>query len=154
MHETLGKKIKRYRYILKEWIKMRLPKKSEMVFVYGSLKKGMMNHERFGLHTQKFLGTEIVHKFKMYSLHWYPCIVYTGEWSDTVSCEVYLVKEDIIETIRAIEIHAGYTELIIPTHRYKEVRKLGYIYAMLKKPEHARVIQNGVWTEKMEDILK
>lgn len=72
-----------------------------LVFVYGTLKKGFSNHERF-LKGKEKISDAVLHGYNMYSLGRFPGIV-VGKGN--VYGEVYEVNQ---ETLRRLDALEGY----------------------------------------------
>lgn len=120
----------------------------EILFVYGTLRKGFMNHERFEMNKQKFLGSTFVPYYKLYGIdECIPCIVFTNKISDSVFCEMYEVDVETMDFIRSIEKRAGYREAVIMTAKKTPCKgRCGSIFVYDEVPKNARPIPNGVWS--------
>lgn len=139
--------------LLQKMLGMKKNAPGEILFVYGSLKKGFMNHERFGLHNQKFLGSGEIPCYRMYSLRAYPCVVFTADARDRITCEIYEVDRNTMDRIRYIEHGAGYKEQIIATPRRGVCNgRAGSIFVYDRKPEHARIVESGVWQQSDQTL--
>lgn len=77
---------------------------SKTIAVYGSLKKGYYNHDRFLKDEQQFGDVTI--KGTMYSLGSYPALVREGD--DVHDVELYEIEDDVYSRIEMMEISAGY----------------------------------------------
>lgn len=74
---------------------------------YGSLRKGMYNHIRFG--NLEYLFTEKLAGYKLYALERYPIAIKTNVPSDTITVEVTRVSNPATENeIHQLELNAGY----------------------------------------------
>ena len=82
------------------------------IAVYGSLKKGFWNHDRF-LSNEKYLGSDTVKGKMQMSFGGYPYL-FEGDGLD-YPIEIYEVSEDIYYGIRGMELGAGYYEKSIST---------------------------------------
>lgn len=114
-----------------------------LIGVYGTLREGFGNHEYF-LKGKKCIGTTKVLGLRMYSLGWYPCVVFTGKDEDQTVMEIYDLDEEkdkhIIEGMNHMEFGAGYVLKEITT----ELGKIKY-YAFEDIPEDCDVIISGDW---------
>ncbi len=74
---------------------------------YGSLRKGMENHERYQT-ALDYLFSARLSGFKLYSRGEYPCITRSNQ-SDSVVIEVFRVTDSVVEKeIHEMEIEDGY----------------------------------------------
>ena len=64
------------------------------LFIYGSLKVGGFNHERFGFDKLKFLGNHTLSSYELWEIGQYPGMVYTGLVKNKVKGELYEVDEE------------------------------------------------------------
>lgn len=78
------------------------------IFVYGSLKRGKFNHERFGLHKARFIGEATLKGHRMVNLGPYPAIIRVDDQNKVVHGEVYDVDQDTVTTLNGIEQGAGF----------------------------------------------
>lgn len=76
------------------------------IAVYGSLKKGKYNHSI--LSDSKFMGDTTV-KGTLYRVSSYPALVNEGDTE--YDAEVYQVNDDVYNSIRNMELGAGYKEV-------------------------------------------
>lgn len=81
---------------------------SKVIAVYGSLKKGKYNHTI--LESCKFLGETKV-TGTLYSVGSYPALIEEGE--NEYVAEVYEVPDTIYQSIRGMELGAGYKEVVV-----------------------------------------
>lgn len=109
------------------------------LFVYGSLKKGHFNHERFGMDTLKFIGEKEIKGWKMLSLGAYPGIVRSDTIEDKVKGEVYEVDVEgpIYRMISAVEYSAGFEEY--------EPEKGMILFRYLNYEGNEPVVPGGEW---------
>ena len=77
---------------------------------YGSLRKGEFNFDRFGKDTIKYITTKTIKGYKMYSLGFYPFLIFTGNKEDEVTCDVLETYPEIFEEIKNMEYEAGYID--------------------------------------------
>lgn len=83
--------------------------------VYGSLKKGCYNHERFGLDKAKYIGATTI-KGAMYLIaRSYPALVYGGDpdYDLKHDLEIYEVTDHMFEVLDSMETAAGYKKQLI-----------------------------------------
>lgn len=116
--------------------------KKRKIFVYGTLRKGNYNHVylHFNLKT-KYLGTTILKKAKMFNLGYYPCVVLTGNPTETVVGELYeFIDPEFEDLIRQMELSARYIEKIVTIDREKYS-----IYIFENEPRNAEIIDSGDW---------
>lgn len=78
------------------------------LFVYGTLKKGRYNHERFGMDHATFVRIATINGYSMYTNGIYPAAV-KGKDSDSIVGEVYDVPDELYDRIERMETYAGYT---------------------------------------------
>lgn len=83
-----------------------LNKSTERLWVYGSLRKGEYNN--YMLDNSKYLGKGIIRGYKLFSLGSYPFIFKTYDEKDIVVVEGYDVDMYSANTIKYMEICAGY----------------------------------------------
>lgn len=77
------------------------------IAVYGSLKQGKYNHEI--MKNSEYLGaTNVVGT--LYRVSSYPAIIEDGD--NSYEAEVYNVGDHVYEMVRAMELGAGYKEVI------------------------------------------
>ena len=77
---------------------------------YGSLRKGEFNFDRFGTNSIKYIETKIIKGYKMYSLGFYPFLVFTGNQEHLVTCDILETSKPIFQAIVQMEEDAGYIE--------------------------------------------
>ena len=76
------------------------------ILVYGSLKQGYWNHERFNLDAN-YRWKGVVYGFKLMDLGPYPGAVY-GTSTDGIICERYEVDDETFRFLDLMERGAGY----------------------------------------------
>lgn len=75
---------------------------------YGSLRKGMINHQRFS-NGLDFLFQETLAGYRLHAMKHYPYAVKTGESNDVTVVEVYRVSDPATEkAIHELELGVGY----------------------------------------------
>jgi len=115
------------------------------IAVYGSLRKGDYNFERFEQWYNnsevtgfKYLTTTKIVGYKMYDLGWgYPCAVKTDDESEMV-VDIIEVSEDCGKSITYMEVGAGYKPSFVEVDGHKCVI---YLY---KSPEGS-LVKSGDW---------
>ena len=82
--------------------------KTIRVFVYGTLKGGLVNHGP--LEQQRFLGRALLRgKYRFINMGWYPGVVkYPDGAERSIGGEVYEIDGDILNTLDMIEGHPHY----------------------------------------------
>lgn len=132
--------------------------------MYGSLKKGFFNHERFEINKGKFIKNASLDGFQMYSLGMFPAIVRTDRAEDIVHGEIWQIDMGRFLFINSIEVSTGYalgqTETEIRTGPFglkRETVKV-YLWAMTRervKALGARLaIPGGKWERENGIVLK
>jgi gamma-glutamylcyclotransferase (GGCT)/AIG2-like uncharacterized protein YtfP len=76
------------------------------ILVYGSLKKGYWNHERFAL-GEPLNERIVVEGYKLVDLGAYPAAV-PSKHTDTIVCECYVVDDRTFQRMNWMEQGAGY----------------------------------------------
>ncbi len=122
------------------------------VAVYGSLRKGLGNHNYF-LKNAKYLGefkTEPI--YSLYSLGGYPGLKENG--STSVTMEVYEVNEQEAEAIDRLE---GYSSNRQSTFYDKEIINTPYgeagVYIYVNSIPENRLVKSGDWKEYMSETI-
>ena len=114
----------------------------EIIFVYGSLRKGFYNYKSCGLDKAKFLGEGFISGFKMFSLGSYPCVVKSNDDNDVIFGEIYEV--DDVTKIRNMELGAGYFEEEIIINGIK-----AKIYVFNENKLHKKIlVEGGIWKKE------
>jgi len=108
---------------------------------YGSLRKGMSNHLRYGKGLD-FLFQESVPGYKLHAMRYYPYAVKTENSNDVTVVEVYKISDPATErAIHALELSVGYY--------YDEVtirgKRIG-IY-LFKKSGPDPLVKDGDWVK-------
>lgn len=114
--------------------------KINLVFVYGSLKKGKNNHRFMG--NSKFIGQAYMEGAELYDVGAFPALKFVDDTSLLVQGELYEVTEKTLKTLDILEGHPDYyrryfcTCLMdnksIPCYVYE------YAYPLDKKPRLGR----------------
>lgn len=108
--------------------------------VYGSLKKGEMNHTTFGFDKSKFVREIDVAGYEMFSIGPFPVIVRTSDKKKKIRVELYDVPDDIYYGIYIMEVGAGYREV---DEHIGGFRSKIFIYD--RKPVNATLVLDGNW---------
>lgn len=124
------------------------------IAVYGTLRKGHYNHDRFPMQWQSGIKNPVrIQGYKLYDLGPYPCVVYTGNPKDETTFEIYHVTQQTKNVIDAMEFGAGYDEKKQPITN--EV--MASIYVFDQAPLRATEIVSGDYTEYIKlksDVYK
>jgi gamma-glutamylcyclotransferase (GGCT)/AIG2-like uncharacterized protein YtfP len=76
---------------------------------YGSLRQGMLNHDRFR-HALRYLYTESIQGYRLHAMEYYPYAVRTGRADDVLVAEIYQVIDSQVEqAIHELELSVGYS---------------------------------------------
>lgn len=129
-------------------------------FIYGSLRRGEYNHERFRGFGTYYRGTGNVHGALLKSLGSYPAVVPSPDLSDIVKGEIYDLPEDLHKVILKMENGAGYIYFPVQVHveanAEEQPEKTVPIDAslyMFRTPaliERIPAIKGGDWTKRDE----
>jgi gamma-glutamylcyclotransferase (GGCT)/AIG2-like uncharacterized protein YtfP len=115
------------------------------LLVYGSLRKGEFNHERFGKNSLSYIKTIAIPDFKMYSLIHYPAAVPIKDKTRVIICDVVECTEDVFNLIRRMEQLAGY---IMTSVTYEGENHYMFIMAPTKRfLNDLRVVESGDWSK-------
>lgn len=77
---------------------------SNIVFVYGSLRKGCHNH--FYLEKSEYIGTFRLNGFRLLKLcSSYPTAIRTNNVNDEITVEVYEISDETLNTLDRLEGH-------------------------------------------------
>jgi gamma-glutamylcyclotransferase (GGCT)/AIG2-like uncharacterized protein YtfP len=117
---------------------------SKKVFVYGSLRPGAYNYERFlsgfGAEDFKLVSDQVLLPgFKMYDLGSYPGIK-EGAETDVIVTEVIECSDQCFEFVNAMEEGAGYTAKEIKVGEHE-----GVIYLYNDFVKEDRLVKSGDW---------
>ena len=113
----------------------------ETFFIYGSLKRGFPNHDRFDFDKKsRFLGEATLNGARMYDLGPFPCVVLTNDPKDAVHGEIYEVTDDeCASMIRRMERGAGYVETKVEANGREAAT---FVYDGVQE---APAIPDGTW---------
>lgn len=107
---------------------------------YGSLRVGLENHIDFA-HCLKYVGTAVIHGYRMYSMIDYPYAVKTDNMSETMVVELFEVADSEAEQmIYEMEADAGY----ILSNIVVDDTKFGVYLFEKADPAHA-IVEHGDW---------
>jgi gamma-glutamylcyclotransferase (GGCT)/AIG2-like uncharacterized protein YtfP len=83
--------------------------KDSLYAFYGSLRQGMLNHERFR-HALHYRYTESITGYRLHAMEHYPYAVHTGRSDEVLVAEVYHVIDSRVEqAIHELELDVGYS---------------------------------------------
>jgi gamma-glutamylcyclotransferase (GGCT)/AIG2-like uncharacterized protein YtfP len=92
---------------------LKSPYDSIKIAVYGSLKKGRYNYERFSeYYPIKFVGEDILHGYKLYDLGDYPGAI---EGDGPLYVHILEVDSDCFRQLDRMEKFAGYIQKEVAT---------------------------------------
>jgi gamma-glutamylcyclotransferase (GGCT)/AIG2-like uncharacterized protein YtfP len=118
-------------------------KESNLVAVYGSLRRGLGNHGF--LRESNLLSTEQVSGFLMKSLGGYPA-VFHDDPDKVITIEVYEVPEKSMRGLDSLEGHpAWYRRELIETSQGE-----AWIYVMQREYQRP-VVESGDWVQYLEN---
>ena len=116
------------------------------VFVYGTLKKGMGNHDLLG--DSDFLG-ECVIPGTLINLGAFPAYIITEE-KGTVTGEVYELKEPVFLTLDRLEGYPDFYNRVLRETPFGEAW-VYYIPASWREDYSYEIIESGVWTPELRE---
>jgi gamma-glutamylaminecyclotransferase len=116
-------------------------KKNSLVFVYGTLRQGEVNH--YLLETARLCGPHTTQPhYKMFSLGAYPAVVRRGQ--DRIAGEVYRVDDLTMTRLDRLEGYPkAYARRLIPTPWGR-----AWIYLFRESLRGRERIPSGVWRDK------
>ena len=106
---------------------------------YGSLRRGMVNHKRYGAGL-RFLFQEEIQGYQLFEMKHYPYAVKTGSKADFITVEVFKVTDQSTErAIHELELGVGYyyDEVII------QGKEIGIYLFRERGPEP--LVKGGDW---------
>jgi len=106
------------------------------VAVFGSLREGEYNFERYGV--TNVLARTVISGYKMYDLGPFPAIVESEIPEDKITVELHEVSEENYDSITWMEVGAGYTPKTITINNIEAT-----IYTM--KRCHGPQVVSGDW---------
>jgi len=118
-----------------------MQKHTNLVAVFGSLKKGFGNHRVIG--DSEFLGTTKTEpKFTMFSFGGFPGLLLEGNTS--IEVEVYdVTNREIMNGLDRLE---GYPSFYDRTQIETEFGDAWIYFNKSRNLEHHSIIESGVWT--------
>ena len=114
---------------------------NSMYAFYGSLRKGMINHEIYK-HALEYQYSINLEGFKMYALENYPFAVKTFQPKDSIFVEIFRISNSEVEkSIHQLELSVGYhyDEVIVNTNAVG-------IY-LFHQPENYTEVVGGDWVK-------
>ena len=115
-----------------------------MIVVYGSLRKGAYNFDRFvdifGEKNIEYVKTKEITGFKLYSLGPYPGIKKSNDTSDKLVVDILHVTNEVYDAIYNMEIGAGYEALNIED---------GVIYLYKYPINEENLVKSGDWLKRI-----
>lgn len=116
-----------------------------LVSVYGTLKKGHVNHA--AMTGSKYIGDEMVFGFKMLDLSLFPGVVRDSDEDNFIFVEVYQVSSDTLSALDTIE---GYDPNDVENSFFKRIKirtqwGKAWMYVYNKNIKDLKEIQNGSW---------
>ena len=124
---------------------------SNLVFVYGTLKRGFGNHRL--LEKAKYLGDyKTIDKYTMLSLGAFPAVVLEQETS-RISGEIFLINKTILQNLDFLEGYPEfYNRLLLPTpDTIKHINSTMWMYYIQGDPrtvyyqDKYPIISDGIW---------
>lgn len=113
------------------------------LIVYGSLRKGAYNFQRFvdyySEENIRYEKTLVIEGYLLYDLGYgYPCAIQTGNPDHKITVDILNVSDLCFEALNAMEIGAGYKPTVIEVDNEKAI-----IY-VFKRPE-GTLVPEGDW---------
>lgn len=131
-------------------------------FIYGSLRRGQFNHDRFKGFPEAFECEGFIRGAKLKSLGAYPAIVPSDNPEDIVHGEIYEIPEDLHKVILRMEQGAGYVFNPVDVHveANKEeqpgvtvpIECKAYFFRSPQLIEHVEPVPGGDWTKRQEKV--
>lgn len=119
--------------------------RENIVFVYGSLRKGFGNHPL--LERSKYLGEHFTEdEYTMYSMGAFPVVAEGG--GSHIFGEVYEVDDNVFSALDRLE---GYPDF----YNRKQIRTewgLAWMYYHVEAPAHLPVVESGNWADFKEAV--
>lgn len=121
------------------------------IIVYGSLRKGEYNFNRFvgyfGEDNFQYVETTTIPGFKLYSLGPYPGIN-EGTEDDVLVVDILDVSESAYDSVKRMELGAGYSEVLVNING-EELP----IYVFDAKLPEDNIVEGGDWLKREEAII-
>ena len=135
-------------------------KKTFRTFVYGSLRRGQFNHERFRGFPEAFQCEGFIRGAYLKSLGAYPAIVPTEDQEAIVKGEIYDLPEDLHDVILRMELGAGYefrpVEVLVEANREEQpgitvpIEASAYFFRLPERIANVEPIEGGDWTRRSQ----
>jgi len=132
--------------------------KTYRTFVYGSLRRGEFNHDRFRGFPESFKCAGFIRKALLKPLGPYPCIVPSEDEQDVVQGEIYDLPESLHNVILNMEVNAGYVfnpvsvEVLANADeapgKTVPIEASAYFYANPERVRGIAPIKSGDWTSR------
>jgi gamma-glutamylcyclotransferase (GGCT)/AIG2-like uncharacterized protein YtfP len=113
---------------------------SKTICVYGSLRVGDYNNDRFAGSDMKHIKTTKITGYELYSLGPYPCAVKTDNPEDELIVDILEVSDRKYQGITAMEHGAGYHSSQIEVDGIDAT-----IYLFKTPPTFAPLVESGDW---------
>lgn len=121
----------------------------ELVFVYGTLKKGQPNHHILDNPNCSFVSaaSTFPNRWEMYNLGAYPTIVPAVGPHEKIRGEVYEVDKETLEHLDFLEGYPTLYDRALVLVVLAGIKKpsLAWVYCMPRAPIHSTQILDGVW---------
>lgn len=118
--------------------------KTKIIAVYGSLKQGQYNYDRF---KQYYPSINVIKKdtikgFKMFSLGPYPAVVKSN--NGNIAIQLLEVPTEAYDSIKRMELGAGYNEIDV---QVKGINAKMYIFNREEEQmiKQFKEVENGIW---------
>jgi len=114
------------------------------LFVYGTLRQGYYNYDRFQLaRNARYRGVTVMRGARLFDLGQYPCMVLTSDVCRQVVGELLEVDDEtIVDEIRRMEEEAGYRTATVDTAAGPAVT-----FVFDRPPAGAVEVASGDWAE-------
>lgn len=120
------------------------------LLVYGSLRKGAYNFERFqeifGEKEMSYIETRQIEGYSLHDLGAYPCAVETNDNTPLV-VDILEVSDEAHERIKMMELGAGYYEKEI------ELDAIPHYMYLFEKP-YGEQVQEGDWIKYITNLRR
>ena len=139
-------------------IEIKEEKKTYRTFVYGSLRRGEFNHNRFRGFPEAFQCEGFIRGAYLKSLGSYPAIVPTEDQTAIVRGEIYDLPEDLHEIILRMELGAGYEfrPVLVNVEANKDeapgatvpIEASAYFFRLPERISNIQPVEGGDWTRR------
>jgi gamma-glutamylcyclotransferase (GGCT)/AIG2-like uncharacterized protein YtfP len=122
-----------------------------LVAVYGSLRKGFMNHQLLGAYNANSLGTVTVRGWLMVDLGAFPMVVPSADPSDSIEVEVYSISHVGLDRLDVLEgVSNKFYERVTINTQFGETymyqyHPASYSNMMESVTGNIRLVYLGVW---------